>query len=531
VRASVQPLSSNDAILEVIVGQSRILTVKEQFRGQPSVAIGDPSIATFSFLPDPRQIRVLGLRIGVTDLSIVSGDNQLNFEIRVQADLDPLRLQLQSLFPDASVKLTQLRSAIAVEGQVRDTAQAARMMRIVQVYMSAVLAEQPSQGAPAGPQGPVGPGAPEAPSAPGSAAVPGSQAVVNIGGAGPAPLPGAQIINLLKVPGAHQVLLKVRVAELNRTGMRQIGADWIAVFNNGTGLLGTNLGAGTVSASGTVGPNGLTITTTSSSGAAGTFFNTSSLTTVFGIFERAGLEFLIAALRQNSLVKILAEPNLVALNGQQASFHAGGRFPVPVAQAAGTGVPTVTVVYQNFGVDLTFTPYIQDDDSIRLTVNPIVSSVDFALGTVLVPGGTPTPGLDDRSAQTTVEMRTGQTLAIAGLLQLTLDNQTIRVPGLGDLPILGPFFSNTTGSRIEKELVVLVTPYLIEPMNHEQVNGAPGDEVNEPNDLEFYLLNRIEGRTGRDARSTTNYDDPLHVLRCFMKLERDHVCGPYGYSN
>src|SRR5207244_2866669 len=163
-------------------------------------------------------------------------------------------------------------------------------------------------------------------------------------------------------------------------------------------------------------------------------------------------------------------------------------------------------------------PFILDDDTIRLTVDPEVSSIDPALGTILVPGGSPVPGLNTRKAHTTVELHTGQTLAIAGLLQLTLDGQTSRIPGLGDLPILGPFFSNTTGDRIEKELVVLVTPYLVEPMNPEQVPPTPGDEVKTPKDLEFYLLNRIEGRTHDDWRATTEYDDALHVLRCFMKL-------------
>ena len=139
------------------------------------------------------------------------------------------------------------------------------------------------------------------------------------------------------------------------------------------------------------------------------------------------------------------------------------------------------------------------------------------------------PGLDTRRAHTTVELHQGQTLAIAGLLQLELDGTTTRIPGLGDLPILGPFFSNTTNERMEKELIVMVTPYLAEPMNPDQVPPTPGDEVKEPNDLEFYLLNRIEARTGRDWRSTTEYDDAPHVLRCFLKLEKDHVRGPSGY--
>jgi pilus assembly protein CpaC len=140
------------------------------------------------------------------------------------------------------------------------------------------------------------------------------------------------------------------------------------------------------------------------------------------------------------------------------------------------------------------------------------------------------PGLNTRKAHTTVELRQGQTLMIAGLLQVSLDGQTQRIPGLGDLPILGSLFSNTTSSRVEKELVVLVTPYLVEAMNPDQVPAGPGDEIREPNDLELYFLGRIEGRTGKDHRSTTSYDDPMHLIH-HMKLERKYLAGPCGYSD
>src|SRR5262249_55420858 len=163
---------------------------------------------------------------------------------------------------------------------------------------------------------------------------------------------------------------------------------------------------------------------------------------------------------------------------------------------------------REFGVRLGFVPYILDGDVIRLTVAPEVSNIDFTIAVTLVSGGSPVPGLNTRKAQTTVELRQGQTLAMAGLLQLTLDGQTDRIPGLGARPILGPFFSNTTSERVEKELVVLVTPSLVEPMTPDQVPPTPGDEVKGPNDLEFYFLNRIEGRTGKDSRATTTWDDP-----------------------
>jgi pilus assembly protein CpaC len=189
----------------------------------------------------------------------------------------------------------------------------------------------------------------------------------------------------------------------------------------------------------------------------------------------------------------------------------------------------VTVQFKEFGVRLNFVPFILDGDVIRLSVDPEVSTVDFTLGTVLVAGGTPVPGLNTRKAHTTVEMRQGQTLMIGGMLLVAMDGTTARIPGLGDLPILGPFFSNTSGDRIEKELVIMVTPYLVEPMNPDQIPPTPGDEVNEPTDLEMYFLNRIEGRTGRDFRSTVQYDDPFHLIH-HVNLEKKYITGPCGFS-
>ena len=522
VGAFVDGLTTNDAIIEVMVGQGRILTAKEILASPKTpalIAVGDPSVLDFAAV-SPRQIRVVGKLMGVTELSITTGDDRTySFEIHVVADLDTLRGQVKTLFPDASIKLSQVRDHVIVEGQARDSAQVARIMEVVTSYLRSVAtsqdrklqAQQQRQ--------------------PGTARLPAPQEQGVAPPTTPTPeLPPARIqagfltepkvINLLRVPGTQQVLLKVRVAELNRTAMREIGADFLAVDQETGTIAGTQIGGATISADGTLG--GL-----SRRGGA-----VSGMTTVFGIFPPAEFAYFLSALRKNSLVRILAEPNLIAMNGQAASFLAGGEFPVPIPQTTTGGVGTsVTVEFKEFGVRLNFVPTILDGDTIRLSVDPEVSSIDFSIGAVLVPGGTPVPGLNVRKAHTTVEMNQGQTLAIAGLLQLTLDAQTTRIPGLGDLPILGPFFSNTTHQRMEKELVILVSPYLVEPLQPDQVPPTPGDEVKTPTDFEFYLLNRIEGRTGLDWRSTTEYDDALRVLRCFQRLEKDHVRGPYGYCD
>jgi pilus assembly protein CpaC len=167
-----------------------------------------------------------------------------------------------------------------------------------------------------------------------------------------------------------------------------------------------------------------------------------------------------------------------------------------------------------------------------MSVDPEVSSIDFSIGTVIVPGGTPVPGLNTRKSHTTVELRQGQTLAIAGLLQLTLEGQTTRVPGLGDFPIIGPFFSNTSSNRMEKELVVLVTPHLgraEESRGRFPLRRAMRSRLR----MTWSSISSIgsEGRTGRRLASDHKYDDPLRVLRCLMKLEDTYLCGPHGFGN
>ncbi len=527
VGSFIDGLSNNDAAFEVIVGQGRILTLKESLavkgKVEPLVAVGDPTVAEFSVV-NPRQLRVTGLRMGVTDLSITTAGGEVySLEIRVVADLDVLRAKLRCLFPDAALKLAPLRDHVVVEGQARDTAQVARILETIRAYLESVYTTQLRQVRGTAIQGrlaPVMPREPDAPPVPGTVPDPAGllerAPALQISGTVTRP----QVINLIRVPGTQQVLLKVRVAELNRSGLRAIGADFLNVNPETGQIVGTQIGGATISAIGTIA--GFNLRGGSPSTTPGTE------TTVFGILQPGDFQFFIRALRRNNLLKILAEPNLVAMSGHQASFLAGGEFPVPVPQVGAAGVaPTITVLFKEFGVRLGFVPYILDGDVIRLSVDPEVSQIDFAVATTLVAGGSPVPGLSTRKAHTTVELRQGQTLAIAGLMQLSMDGITNRIPILGDLPILGPFFSNTTGSRVEKELVVLVTPYLVEPMNHDQVPPGPGDEVRGPNDLEFYLLNRIEGKTLRDHRATTEYD----TLRLLYKLHTDHVSGPHGFSD
>lgn len=547
VASFIDTLRTSDAAFEVILGQGRLLTLKMDIAMGPGtavIAVGDPSIIDFQVLPNPRMIRVTGRRAGVTDMSITTADGQVyGFEVHVTYDLQLLRAQLKQIFPDAHLRLAQLREHLVVEGQARSPQQAAQILQAIEAYLESVRPTAVGGGGGAAGQDPAQRDQQNGPSSPGRPATtedignvqgqPGAYAGPETGGAaaGGGAAGKARIINLIRVPGVHQVMLQVRIAEINRTGLREIGADILGVDPATGNIFGTQIAGSTVGALGAVGFGGLLGLTKQTglglTGVAG--LENGRNTTGFGIFPTADFGIMLRALRKNNILSILAEPNLMALSGQDASFLAGGEFPVPVAQTASGGATTVTIEWKEFGVLLNFVPYVQDDETVRLFVEPEVSSIDFALGTTLVPGGSVTPGVNSRKVSTTVELRQGQTLAIAGLLDVMIDGETSRIPGLGDVPYLGPLFSNTSHNRVEKELLVLVTPYLVSPMNADQVPPLPGQEVEDPNDLEFYFLNRIEGRTGRGHRSTTNWDDPLGLVR-LLRLERRHVSGPAGFS-
>lgn len=302
------------------------------------------------------------------------------------------------------------------------------------------------------------------------------------------------VINRVVVPGPRQVVLRVKIAELDRNALRSFGVNFQRITD------GVNIRQ-------QVGPI------------------PPANQQLIGIFDAGNLSLFINALRTNSLVNILAEPNLVTLDGQPARFQAGGQYPYPVPQSSSLpgGTAVVTIAFKDFGAILQFLPHILANDVIRLDVEPVFSQLDFSFGSTV-------PGLNVRSARTVVELREGQTLAIAGLLQKTTSGTTTRIPGLGDLPVFGQLFSFNNIRTTETELVVLVTPELVAPMEKCDVPPAPGDRVQEPNDLEFYFLGRIEGKTGQPFRSTIQELDPYQIMKHFQSENR-WVVGPHGHAD
>lgn len=527
----IESLSSHDATLEVTLGQGRLLTLTDDLsvagRPSPLIATGDPTVIDFEVV-GPRHIRITGLRIGATDLSIVTGERKtFTMEVNVVPGLDLLRAKLRATFPDATIELAALRQHVIVEGEARDARQVGQIVEMIEAYLKSIQPAKTTGGSSAvsPPAADIAPAAPLPRSETDEATddailtprefLPMRYEVLQEGSRGVRAAEGAlsQVINLLRVPGPQQVLLKVQVAELNRTALRRLGVSFL--FQNGSNAVGS-----------TIGPPYPVLDPAGGTGLLGLLNPAAGATsTLFGVLDNGNVNWFVDALRRNQVLSVLAEPNLVALHGQEANFLAGGEFPVPVPQPGNAGL--VTIEYRSFGVQLTFVPYIIDGDTIRLSVAPEVSSIDFAAGVVIQ--GTAVPGLATRRTSTVVELREGQTLAISGILQLELDGTTNRVPGLGDLPLLGTFFRNNSTETVEKELVVLVTPYLVEPLSPEQVPPLPIDGVREPDDCEFYLRGRQESRDFRPYRSTGAWDDPLGLERR-TELEHRHVNGPYGYS-
>jgi pilus assembly protein CpaC len=387
--------------------------------------------------------------------------------LRVNYDVDVVAASINELFPDSSVSIRQHGGDIVLAGQVRSVSQATEIEETVRALMPQAA--------------------------------------------------GLQILSRLQIPGPNQVMLRVQIAELNRTAMREIGASFL--FSDSNSIITSPVGGALPIAPDIA--DSLIIASTAGLNSALTAAPGAAASAI-GIFDSANFAVLFRALRDNSFMKILAEPNLVAVTGHSASFLAGGEIPIVVGGAFGS----TTIEYKQFGVQLEFTPTILPDDMIRLRVAPEVSSLDFANALTLRAGASPIPGLISRRVDTTVELREGQTLMLAGLLQVDLAAQTQRIPGLGDLPVLGTFFRNSTSSSVEKELVVMVTPYIVDAIDEEDAPALPGDDIQEANESEFYLYGRIEG-CAAGFRSTTDYPRCRELIR----IEDRFVQGLHGYSN
>ncbi len=304
--------------------------------------------------------------------------------------------------------------------------------------------------------------------------------------------PDVQVINTMRIAASQQVMLRVRFLEASRDARRELGVNWYGANHNGT--RGINTGLGVLNQAGQT-PNP-TPGAVPLFQAVGTFVGAGTPSAPFGVMlanlvnKGMSIDTLITALETKGVVRRLAEPDVVALSGDTASFLAGGEIPVPIAQTATVGTPLVTVEYKPFGVQLTFIPTVLADGIINLRMAPSVSELDFTNG-VQVSGFT-MPALTKREARTTIELRDGQSFAIAGLLQSEGFRNVAQLPWLGSVPVLGALFRSASYQQRETDLVVIVTPHLVAPAAPGQPMATPFDQRLPSNDRDLFLLGRTE---------------------------------------
>ncbi|AZB64703.1 pilus assembly protein CpaC [[Luteovulum] sphaeroides subsp. megalophilum] len=297
-----------------------------------------------------------------------------------------------------------------------------------------------------------------------------------------------RVSNLMSVGGTQQVMLKVRFAEMQRSVAKSLGSSIYARNGSGSVIGGT----GTLLQNG-IPPSGAPIAT-SGNGALSLGFSVGALE----------FQVLLEALESKGVVRTLAEPNLTALSGQEAKFLAGGEYPIPVA----SGDEKISIEYKPFGVELNFTPVVVDGNQINLMINAAVSSIDNTV--TLESSGFTINAFKRRETSTTVEMRDGESFAIAGLLQDDFRNLNGQVPWLGDIPILGALFRSAEYQRSQSELVIIVTPHLVTPTRGEAL-ALPTDRVKLPSEKDLFLFGRV---TGRGAAA---------------EVARQDFSGSYGY--
>lgn len=511
-RTYVESIDDPDNTLELVIGRPRILQLKQAPVKYQAV---DPAIADIELIKESKDkaFFILGKQTGTTVIALFFADpgqpdkfKVLNYLVRVVPDPEAksriervykaLEDEINRAFPDSVVKLCLIGDKLVISGQAKDINEASKILAVVRE-------QAPQQNPPSRiPVDRIDVTLNPDPLNPDQTIAQGLQNFVVSG--------NANIINLLRVPGEQQVMLRVQVAEVQRNALRSIGMDF-AILNNARdpvliqrtgGLLSGNNAFG---AGANIGAN----------------------------IDGGSIILAMNALRQMGYARTLAEPCLVTLNGQAATFQAGGEVPLPVV--AGNSVAGLQGVnYRPFGVSLNFTPIVYDKDRIRLTVNAEVTALGRDANnnafTNNGPGQIQVPSqINSRRFTNVVELREGQTLAVAGLISNNLQTQANRIPLFGDIPLIGRAFGFDAINSTEQELVFLITPELVHPMEHNEMPPLPGHNVYEPGDTEFYLLGRLESRRREDYRAGARTD--IHRMLNYRLGQDQYITGPFGSSS
>ncbi|MGR9013178.1 MAG: type II and III secretion system protein family protein [Gammaproteobacteria bacterium] len=441
-------LALADTPYKVALGKASFISLPSAIHG---FTVGNPEVADVTIL-DPTHLYILGKKLGSTNVILLCGKRNepcgRNLNVEVTHDLDGLKSKLNELFPGESPKVLSSQGSIVLAGQVSGSQKMDAIYRIAETFLTEDE-QKPSSS----------PGAPQEQET------------------------GTKVINLMQIGGPQQVMLAVTVAEIDRRLARDFKVDFSAI--GGTGNF----------SSGAVGGNAL-VSALSNAASVG-----ASVINPYGMFFRfigrdVSVKTVINAAKENGLAKILAEPNLTVISGQDADFLSGGEFPVPVPQNMGVGgASTVTIQFKPFGVMLKFLPVVLDTGRISMKLNIDVSEIS-ADNAVLLPAGNGTfviPSLTKRSANSSLELDDGQTVGIAGLISDNMRESISKFPGLGDIPILGQLFTSQKYLKSETELVIFVTPHLVKPIAPDDIQ-LPTDKYIDPSDMEYYLMGRTEAR-------------------------------------
>jgi len=411
--------------LALETGQNRLLLLSEPI-GRVSVA--DPKIADLKVIT-PTQLLLTSRGVGTTDLTLWNKkDEALVIALLVTRNLDRLRTQLLEFFPTEKISVSAAGDLVVLSGEVSDVRVPERAAEVAALHAD-------------------------------------------------------KVANLIKVVGNQQVQLEVKFAEVSRSGLRALGLN---VFHQDAG---GRYVAGMVAPSvpadqlfnipGTGVPGKPQVQGPAVGGGFSLFFS--------GL-PNFPFSAILTALESSGLAKLLAEPTLVALSGQEAKFLVGGEFPIPMS----TGLGNVAVQWKKFGIILNFTPTVIADGALHLKLQTEVSDVDPARSVTV--GGFSIPGLTSRQSETTVRLADGQSFAIAGLLSDRVRSTVNRIPFLGDLPIIGALFRSVSYQRDESELLVVVTAHLARPVSPHDAPHLPTDnELNDPNDIQLFLFGSQDG--------------------------------------
>jgi len=444
--------------LDLHINQNRIISVNEDIQ---DIFVSDPSVLVVH-APSSRHVMLSGKALGETDVLLLGGGAKTlaHYQVAVSADLSDLQRSVRHAFPEADVHFAYSKGTIIVMGEVANALQAHDILSLASGFAKG-LQNKEQQDLTAAPQQSSAGGRSEGVAKPG-------------GGIGMYPL----VVNQLKTSGSAQVNISVRIVEMERSTSEQLGLRWSSIGNMRWGTwdtLQTALGV-----------------------TPGNKFPTNTLPTD----GQHGLNVIIDALVENSLVNVLAEPNLTAKSGEAATFMSGGEFPFPVDNSD----DGVSIEFKRFGISLELTPTVLSNNQISLTVAPEVSTLSREHSVSIA--GVEVPGIESRRATTTIELADGQSFALAGLVRTYQDHKIESLPFLGEIPILAPFFSSNSFKNSESELVIIATARLVEPSSDPSELTTPLDR--------FRPANRFERLFLRDMGDT--HDD------------RTRLFGNYGYN-